>query len=67
MIALHDFLNPMDSCPIYSVDSVKVETLQIILSILKLLFETLLPKRNMLCLSFSTLKKHMTQQGNMTF
>jgi len=29
--------------------------------------QTLLPKRNMLCLSFLTLEKHMTQHGNMTF
>ena len=33
----------------------------------KYLFDTLLPKRNMLCLSISTWKKHMTQHGNMAF
>jgi len=33
----------------------------------KHLFDTLLPKRNMLCLSISTWKKHMTQHGNMAF
>ena len=47
--------------------SVKVGTLYIILFVLKHLFETLLPKRNMLRLSFSTLKKHTTQHGNITF
>ena len=44
MLALYGFLNSTDSCPIYSVDSVKVEALWIVL---KLLFETPLPKRNM--------------------
>jgi hypothetical protein len=29
--------------------------------------DNLLPKRNMLCLSFTTLKKHTTQHGNITF
>jgi hypothetical protein len=53
MLALYDFLNPMNSCPIYGVDSVKVEALWIILFVLKPLFETPLTKRNMLCLSFS--------------
>ena len=57
MLALYGFLNPMDSCPIYGVDSVKVEALWIILFVLKPLFETPLPKRNMLCLSFSILEK----------
>ena len=47
----------MDSCPIYSVDSVKVEAHEIILFVLKFLFETPLPKRNMLCLIFLDLEK----------
>jgi hypothetical protein len=67
MLALYGFLNLIDFCPMHSVNSVKVETPQIILSVLKLLFETLLPKRNMMCLSFSTFKKYMTQHGNMAF
>jgi hypothetical protein len=64
MLAFYGFLNPMDSCPICSVDSVKVGAPWILLSVLKLLFETF-AKKNMLCLSLSNSKKHMTQHGNM--
>ena len=34
---MYCFLNPMDYCPIYSVDSVKVEELWLILSVVKLI------------------------------
>jgi len=46
MLAFYGFLNPMDSYPICSVDSVKVETPWIILSVLKLLFETFAKKEH---------------------
>ena len=67
MTVLFDFLNPLNSSLKPKVASGKQEAQWIALCVLILMYKGDFKMKNMCCLSFSTMKKHMTPLGNMEF